>query len=525
MGHGPSGVVGRGGELSRGGELHKGLYNSRGKYHCFLNSVVQSLWHLDAFRERFLALDYNHSCSSKPCVFCALRLIFYRYKFSDQTIIPPHALRETLSTIYRSEIRFQLEQMGDASECLDEILKWLHCDQVGLKSVTAFDAVACTPACISHVVFGAQVMDQKVCGACGASSNPLMSHTFVYTVYSRGLTERKAVSFYRALRAQWEGHLYSCPDSLPKGNGRACEAKRARIKRWCLGLPEVFALNVVWPERPHKDEITALMRKLPHEMCLTKIFAFPKHLEVRARQHLMKLSGFVCYYGMHYMAVFYSKTRREWLLFNDKTVTVLGNWANVVDRCDRGHWQPTIVFFQSRFSRCSSHALAKSMARPQKKRPLRPEPPAPTTSPAPPPRGSIGRAQRRPRVSVDAKILNGSVVAGEGSTVPGTPLLNSFAELKTERAVVPPAAPQGTETAERTNDKDTKERKRIDIRDEIVHEDTQIKIVSDGSPEKARTTFQIPASCIEWRCERCKKFWGQQYQRPNCPKCGPYAVV
>lgn len=73
-----------------------------------------------------------------------------------------------------------------------QVLKLLHCDQVGLDGKKSDQGefasavpvllcfmpmgchradVACSPACISHAVFGSQVCDIKVC-QCGANSDP-----------------------------------------------------------------------------------------------------------------------------------------------------------------------------------------------------------------------------------------------------------------------------------------------------------------------------------------------------------------
>ncbi|CAN0090851.1 unnamed protein product [Ascophyllum nodosum] len=38
---------------SPSGPLPRGLANASGENNCFLNVVVQSLWHLDTFREKF----------------------------------------------------------------------------------------------------------------------------------------------------------------------------------------------------------------------------------------------------------------------------------------------------------------------------------------------------------------------------------------------------------------------------------------------------------------------------------------
>lgn len=54
--------------------MEKGLVNNRGENNCFLNVVIQSLWHLESFRSRFFGWDM-HKCnktSLASCVHCAL---------------------------------------------------------------------------------------------------------------------------------------------------------------------------------------------------------------------------------------------------------------------------------------------------------------------------------------------------------------------------------------------------------------------------------------------------------------------
>ena len=66
--------------------------------------------------------------------------------------------------------------MGDAEEVLLVLLGWLHSDQVQSREPAAassspggavdpllLEDTACSPPCISHVVFGLELMDMKVC--------------------------------------------------------------------------------------------------------------------------------------------------------------------------------------------------------------------------------------------------------------------------------------------------------------------------------------------------------------------------
>ena len=48
-----------------------------------------------------------------------------------------------------------------------------------------------------------------------------------------------------------------------------------------------------------------------------------------------QLTAMVCYYGHHYMAIAASASLKCWLFFDDKRVTRIGTWADVIQRCDR----------------------------------------------------------------------------------------------------------------------------------------------------------------------------------------------
>ena len=56
-------------------------------------------------------------------VYCKLNNLFLEYQFSDSAQIPSTALRKTLAIIYRPELKFQLNSMDDAAECLEAILQ------------------------------------------------------------------------------------------------------------------------------------------------------------------------------------------------------------------------------------------------------------------------------------------------------------------------------------------------------------------------------------------------------------------
>ncbi|CAI9262506.1 unnamed protein product [Lactuca saligna] len=102
-----------------------------GGYNCFLNVIIQSLWHLGRFREEFLSTSKSaHVHVGDPCVTCALHDIFKALNTtstdSKSQVVAPTALRIALSNLYPHSSFFQEAQMNDASELLGVIFDCLH---------------------------------------------------------------------------------------------------------------------------------------------------------------------------------------------------------------------------------------------------------------------------------------------------------------------------------------------------------------------------------------------------------------
>ena len=54
--------------------INKGLSNDTGENNCFLNVVIQSLWHLNDFRSKFKEQATHEHDERSACIFCALEV-------------------------------------------------------------------------------------------------------------------------------------------------------------------------------------------------------------------------------------------------------------------------------------------------------------------------------------------------------------------------------------------------------------------------------------------------------------------
>jgi hypothetical protein len=194
------------------------------------------------------------------------------------------------------------------------VLKWLHCDQAG-GTTTAIKDVACTPPCISHTVFGAQICDVKEC-KCGATSDPDISESYLYRVYvSEMISEKKknsSASFGGLLKNLYQGQQYGCPTKTSASH--QCRGP-SRIRRWLLSVPHVFTVMLAWNPDPERATIQAAIS------CLSLKLRLSDALELPGKGTPMYiLRGAICFYGRHYVAIFHSKVWDQWVIFDDKRV-------------------------------------------------------------------------------------------------------------------------------------------------------------------------------------------------------------
>ncbi|KAK8780943.1 hypothetical protein V5799_017715 [Amblyomma americanum] len=320
----------------------KGLLNMPGQNNCFLNSAVQVLWHLDIFRRSFRDLS-GHICMTDSCIFCALKELFAQFQYSQESALPPDALRRALAETFFDQRRFQLGFMDDAAECFENILQRIHF-HIASQEVEDMCSVG---HCIPHQKFAMTLVEQTVCHICGASSEPLPFTQMVHYVSASALClqasivhskEQKPASFGELLRrAGGMGDIRDCPSS--------CGAK-IQICKTLMNRPDIVSLGLVWDsERPSVEHIVDVLDSIGMTVNMDEMFH--KVVDSRwASTVTHNLVGLVTYYGKHYSTFFFHTKLCVWIYFDDATVREIGpHWQQVVDKCHRGHFQPLLLLY------------------------------------------------------------------------------------------------------------------------------------------------------------------------------------
>ncbi|XP_076365570.1 uncharacterized protein LOC143254375 isoform X2 [Tachypleus tridentatus] len=300
------------------------------------------LWHLDIFRRSFRELN-GHLCMAESCIFCALKELFAQLQYSHESALPPDALRRALAETFHQR-RFQLGGMDDAAECFENILRQIHFHIASQESEDMCSASHCIP----HQKFAMTLVEQTVCHACGATSEPLSFTQMVHYVSTSSLCSQAELMvnqhrdpadvFGQLLRkAGGMGDTRECPST--------CGAKM-QICRVLMNHPEIVSIGLIWDsERPTLERILEVLKSIGMVLKIQDMFhsVVDNHWASATKHHLV---GIVTYYGKHYSTFFFHTKLRVWIYFDDATVREIGSkWEQVIEKCRRGHFQPLLLLY------------------------------------------------------------------------------------------------------------------------------------------------------------------------------------
>jgi hypothetical protein len=308
-----------------------GLANDSGEYNCFLNVVVQCLWHCAEFRAAVLA--WPPAVAAADLVATALRGLFGQFAAAAGAaagagvaaggVVDPAALREALARLPGG--RFARREMSDAGEVL----------------LAIFERARAAGAPVD-ATFALRIAEAVHCSACGRTTH---TADYVQHLHNAHATALRLVadgtSLGRLLRAVDAQELKTC-DTDVGGCGRP-----NGVQRFLNGAPpRVFALQLAWESHAEPPEaIAAALAALREGVDLAEVYLSAGDRGASTRYRLRSM---VAYYGQHYQALVRARGGAGgWALVDDARASAVGDWAAVVAKCRAGRIQPSVLFFEA----------------------------------------------------------------------------------------------------------------------------------------------------------------------------------
>lgn len=209
-------------------DIHRGFRNLSGQNNCFLNSALQTLWHLPKFRRAVASFTSEcvtsaMSSSKSPPILPPLQSLFANYQYGEEEVLPADDVREVLSAAYAQQGKFRIGEIDDAVECLEAILMTCHCEAVGVTQEDGGDDRVCSPSCPACETFRVAFFDMQTCSVCGALGDPSPRSDFLYRVWVHECLEgAPGETFQQSLLRLWRA---DAPRGRPCPGGSACHGK------------------------------------------------------------------------------------------------------------------------------------------------------------------------------------------------------------------------------------------------------------------------------------------------------------
>jgi hypothetical protein len=332
------------------------IKNDIGEQNCFLNVLIHALYHIKEIRKFFIEEEIKND--SRLNLFFELKKVIENYadimspytKVAEQfKYINPSHLRAELADLFKEDKKFQLNSMDDPVEALFVILNAFHSYAINAGSLKYIIDKPCNPNCLSHELFWINILEQYQC-ECGATSEVLKYdyNYFIYEAYVKEIlnmldnrTEIKDYHyqffrFLKKLNSNCESNI-TCPEK--------CRLNNVKKNLFLLNSSPYLCFNLVWREtNPKLTDICKLFLMLPLKFRNRDLFELPEG--ETSKQY--ELFGLVCYWGAHYISFFRSDDfdANYWVCYDDKVITKVNSWKDLIVKCLLSHFHPTILFYR-----------------------------------------------------------------------------------------------------------------------------------------------------------------------------------
>ena len=314
---------------------------------CFINVIIQILYHTPNFKEKFFKIPFNKN--DKNIIYnplYQLKILLLNYKkyldIEELNTLDIKHFRITLSHYYKD---MSIGINGDPVEALNNILNAIHLYSTNQKLDEKNPSSYECHNCISHEFFSLSVKDKIFCSECKIErTNEYDKNYFIYEIFIFEILER----IQNLDNESYKNKLFSLAKEVnnfaeQKIKLDGCNCTNRTIIRnvcQCYYYNPIFIINLTWERQfPRKTDICKIYYLIPLFDKNGTIFT----LEEGTLNVNYYLYGIVLYYNGHYICAIYKDN--FWFIIDDTKYNKYDSYLKMVSSLISSTYYPVMLFY------------------------------------------------------------------------------------------------------------------------------------------------------------------------------------
>ena len=336
------------------------LLNRTKENNCFLNVIIQVLFHLREFKKELIEVNEDLSKNSKTIRELYNLLKFYgeeQIKNKDnknqiEPVLSVNDLRNYLNNIYKC---YRPGEPGDPMETLGYILDLVHriYNKKRNANIKIKDIENCK--CPSHQYFNLKLADIVTCPHCNSRKIQMFNKDyFMFDIFIKELTNKLHGKSYNSYKLKLFIKLKEFNETYNDENKirlPGCNCNKNLMssyeKKLKLNGPSspYLIINITWAEQfPSLLEILTTFGLIPISDNIENLFTFGEDLKTKIND-IYYIKSIILFGINHYVCILYIKDQKRWAIIDDKTIKYIKNYFDLIDSLLRNHLMPVGLIY------------------------------------------------------------------------------------------------------------------------------------------------------------------------------------
>ena len=332
--------------------------NDIGVNDCFLNSIIQVLFHLDEFKNKLFQLEIKND-QNNPIY--QLYIIFRNYKalskLYSNNLLNVSLLRDSLHNKYGT---YQRGKCGDPMETISQILELIH-SQFFQENTNNKNSKFCqNELCPSHSNFLLNLKEIKYCPNCKAKKIQLYDKDcFMYDALSYEILSLVKNDSYKNYKYSLFSKLnllsQSFGDCRQKLDNCKCEEIETTKKLYLYNhFSPYLIINITWDtDFPKKGDICKIYGLIPIVDDNRKLFGIDLEKGKKTEKDLVTnyyLYSMILYGQNHYTCFFYNKIIDKWSFIDDNNKKNFDTYNEIINYLIERRSIPVGIIFYHKYN-------------------------------------------------------------------------------------------------------------------------------------------------------------------------------